>query len=195
MKKRVCIIDNYDSFTYNIVHQLERLNSEVIVLKNNCQISKIIKVKPDKIILSPGPGSPMESGICFEVIKQFAGKVDILGVCLGHQIIAEYFGAKVSHAKKIMHGKISLICHNNESIFSNVKQEFKAARYHSLSIKPDTINQELKILATDKNDNEIMAIKHSELNIYGIQFHPESFLSECGDILISNFLESVDNSR
>jgi anthranilate synthase component 2 len=185
---KVCIIDNYDSFTYNIVHLLQKIDCNVVVLKNICTIKDIIKQNPDKIIISPGPGNPKESGICFETIDYFKNKLPILGICLGHQIIAEYFGAKVSNAKKIMHGKKCLIKHNFEPIFNGLKEEFLVARYHSLAIDKNTMNDSLKITAWSVEDNEIMGIMHSQLPIYGVQFHPESFLSEYGDLLLKNFL-------
>ncbi len=189
---KVCIIDNYDSFTYNIVHLLQKLKAEVIVFKNDCLIQDILSIKPDKILLSPGPGFPSESGVCHEVIKEFAGIIDILGICLGHQIIAEFFASKVDYAKSVMHGKTSKIIHTNKGIFKNLPQKFKVARYHSLAVTK--ISNDLEITATSELDNEIMGLKHKKFNIEGIQFHPESFLSEYGNLLLSNFLyEKPDN--
>lgn len=188
--KKICIIDNYDSFTYNIIHLLEKIDEKInlIVLKNVCTIEQILYHRPDKLIISPGPGSPKEAGNCFEILKYFKEKLPILGICLGHQIIAEYFGSTISNANFVIHGKRSTIKNSGNYIFRGVKKEIQVARYHSLSIKK--LSNELEILAFDKNDKEIMAIKHKSLALFGIQFHPESFLTESGDVILKNFLAS-----
>ncbi|QED23819.1 anthranilate synthase component II [Candidatus Deianiraea vastatrix] len=181
----ICLIDNYDSFTYNIVHLLEKIGEDVVVLKNDSTIYDIDNLNPAKIIISPGPGSPNESGICFEVIDIFKDKLPILGICLGHQIIGQYFGCKIGHAGYVMHGKRVAISHNGNGIFEGIVEDLFVARYHSLAIKE--ISESIEICARDRKDEEIMAIKHQYLPIFGVQFHPESFLSENGDILLRNF--------
>jgi anthranilate synthase component 2 len=183
------MIDNYDSFTYNLVQYLAEIGQEVEVVRNDkISIEEINKLNPQYIVISPGPCTPNEAGISLELIEAFKGKIPILGVCLGHQSIGQAFGGKIVHAQTIMHGKTSKISHNNKGIFTGIKNPFIATRYHSLVIEKQTLPNCFDITAwTD--DNEIMGIKHKELAIEGVQFHPESILSEHGHDLLKNFLD------
>ena len=183
------MIDNYDSFTYNLVQYLAEIGQEVKVVRNDkISIEEINKVNPQYIVISPGPCTPNEAGISLELVEAFKGKIPILGVCLGHQSIGQAFGGKIIHAQTIMHGKTSKIFHNNKGVFSGIKDPFVATRYHSLVIEKQTLPNCFDITAwTD--DNEIMGIKHKELAIEGVQFHPESILSEHGHDLLKNFLD------
>ena len=183
------MIDNYDSFTYNLVQYLAEIGQEVEVVRNDkISIEEINKLNPRYIVISPGPCTPNEAGISLELIEAFKGKIPILGVCLGHQSIGQAFGGKIIHAQTIMHGKTSKIFHNNKGVFRGIKNPFIATRYHSLVIEKQTLPNCFDITAwTD--DNEIMGIKHKELAIEGVQFHPESILSEHGHDLLKNFLD------
>jgi|TARA_B110000967_G_C18807317_1_gene521708 anthranilate synthase component 2 len=183
------MIDNYDSFTYNLVQYLAEIGQEVKVVRNDqISIEEINKLNPQYIVISPGPCTPNEAGISLELIEAFKGKIPILGVCLGHQSIGQAFGGKIIHAQTIMHGKTSRISHNNTGVFSGIKNPFIATRYHSLVIDRKSLPDCFDITAwTD--DNEIMGIKHKELAIEGVQFHPESILSEYGHDLLKNFLD------
>ena len=183
------MIDNYDSFTYNLVQYLAEIGQEVEVVRNDkISIEEINKLNPQYIVISPGPCTPNEAGISLELIEAFKGKIPILGVCLGHQSIGQAFGGKIIHAQTIMHGKTSKISHNNKGVFRGIKDPFIATRYHSLVIEKQTLPNCFDITAwTD--DNEIMGIKHKELAIEGVQFHPESILSEHGHDLLKNFLD------
>jgi len=183
------MIDNYDSFTYNLVQYLAEIGQEVKVVRNDkISIEEINKLNPQYIVISPGPCTPNEAGISLELIEAFKGKIPILGVCLGHQSIGQAFGGKIIHAQTIMHGKTSKIFHNNKGVFKGIKNPFIATRYHSLVIDRDSLPNCFDITAwTD--DNEIMGIKHKELAIEGVQFHPESILSEYGHVLLKNFLD------
>ena len=183
------MIDNYDSFTYNLVQYLAEIGQEVKVVRNDkISIEEINKLNPQYIVISPGPCTPNEAGISLELIEAFKGKIPILGVCLGHQSIGQAFGGKIIHAQTIMHGKTSKISHNNKGVFRGIKNPFVATRYHSLVIEKQTLPNCFDITAwTD--DNEIMGIKHKELAIEGVQFHPESILSEHGHDLLKNFLD------
>ena len=183
------MIDNYDSFTYNLVQYLAEIGQEVEVVRNDkISIEEINKLNPQYIVISPGPCTPNEAGISLELIEAFKGKIPILGVCLGHQSIGQAFGGKIIHAQTIMHGKTSKISHNNKGVFTGIKDPFIATRYHSLVIEKQTLPNCFDITAwTD--DNEIMGIKHKELAIEGVQFHPESILSEHGHDLLKNFLD------
>ena len=183
------MIDNYDSFTYNLVQYLAEIGQEVKVVRNDqISIKEINKLNPQYIVISPGPCTPNEAGISLELIEAFKGKIPILGVCLGHQSIGQAFGGKIIHAQTIMHGKTSRISHNNRGVFSGIKNPFIATRYHSLVIDRKSLPDCFDITAwTD--DNEIMGIKHKELAIEGVQFHPESILSEYGHHLLKNFLD------
>ena len=183
------MIDNYDSFTYNLVQYLAEIGQEVEVFRNDkISIEEINKLNPQYIVISPGPCTPNEAGISLELIETFKGKIPILGVCLGHQSIGQAFGGKIIHAKTIMHGKTSKIFHNNKGVFRGIKNPFIATRYHSLVIDKKSLPSCFDITAwTD--DNEIMGIKHKEFAIEGVQFHPESILSEHGHDLLKNFLD------
>ena len=183
------MIDNYDSFTYNLVQYLAEIGQEVEVVRNDkISIEEVNKLNPRYIVISPGPCTPNEAGISLELIEAFKGKIPILGVCLGHQSIGQAFGGKIVHAQTIMHGKTSKISHNNKGVFRGIKNPFIATRYHSLVIEKQTLPNCFDITAwTD--DNEIMGIKHKELAIEGVQFHPESILSEHGHDLLKNFLD------
>ena len=183
------MIDNYDSFTYNLVQYLAEIGQEVKVVRNDkISIEEINKLNPQYIVISPGPCTPNEAGISLQLIEAFKGKIPILGVCLGHQSIGQAFGGKIIHAQTIMHGKTSKISHNNKGVFRGIKNPFIATRYHSLVIDRGSLPNCFDITAwTD--DNEIMGIKHKELAIEGVQFHPESILSEHGHDLLKNFLD------
>ena len=184
----VLIIDNYDSFTYNLVQQIGALGTRIEVVRNDkITLSEIESKNPDHIIISPGPCTPKEGGISNSVIKAFAGKIPILGVCLGHQCIAYTFGAEIVRARRIMHGKTSMIHHDNKTIFKGLTNPFEATRYHSLIINKETLASTFEISAFADQD-EIMGIRHKELPLEGIQFHPESFLTMQGSKLIKNFL-------
>ena len=183
------MIDNYDSFTYNLVQYLSEIGQEVKVYRNDkITIEEVNKLNPKYIVISPGPCTPNEAGISLELINSFKGKIPILGVCLGHQSIGQAFGGKIIHAQTIMHGKTSQIFHENTGIFNGIKSPFTATRYHSLVIDKKSLPDCFDITAwTD--DNEIMGIKHKDLPIEGVQFHPESILSEYGHDLLKNFLD------
>lgn len=184
----VLIIDNYDSFTYNLVQQIGALGTRIEVVRNDkITLPEIESKKLDHIIISPGPCTPKEGGISNSVIKAFAGKIPILGVCLGHQCIAYTFGAEIVRARRIMHGKTSMIHHDNKTIFKGLTNPFEATRYHSLIINKETLASTFEISAFADQD-EIMGIRHKELPLEGIQFHPESFLTIQGSKLIKNFL-------
>ncbi|MDO8036251.1 MULTISPECIES: aminodeoxychorismate/anthranilate synthase component II [Janthinobacterium] len=183
------MIDNYDSFTYNIVQYFGELGEDVRVYRNDeITIAQIEALNPDRICISPGPKAPAQAGISVEVLKHFAGKKPILGVCLGHQAIGEAFGGKVIRAKQVMHGKTSLIAHTGVGVFKGLPSPFTVIRYHSLAIERASLPSCLEVTAwTD--DGEIMGVRHREYDIEGVQFHPESILSEHGHALLKNFLE------
>ncbi len=182
------MIDNYDSFTYNLVQYLQMLSADVAVRRNDeISLEDIRRAKPDAIVISPGPCTPKEAGISVDVIREFYREIPILGVCLGHQSIGYAFGAKIVRAKRLMHGKTSQITHTGEGIFEGLKNPFTAVRYHSLVIDRSTLPEVLKITAWSEDD-EIMGIQHVEYPLFGVQFHPESVLSEEGMKLLENFL-------
>ncbi len=185
----IVVIDNYDSFTYNLVQYLGELGEDLKIFRNDkTTVEKIRKLKPKQIIISPGPGRPKDAGISKSVIKELSGKIPILGVCLGHQCIGEVFGGKIIQAKKLMHGKTSFIYHNKKTIFENLKNPFEATRYHSLVVDKKTFPKCLEIIAQTK-DKEIMGLKHKTLPVWGVQFHPESILTKAGKDLLRNFLK------
>lgn len=186
------MIDNYDSFTYNLVQYLGELGQDVRVFRNDkISIEEIEELAPERIVISPGPCTPNEAGISLSVIEKFKGKVPILGVCLGHQSIGQAFGGKVVHAIDVMHGKTSEILHNNTDIFRDLASPFTATRYHSLVVEKDSIPDCLEVTAwtEDNNVSEIMGLRHKDYQIYGVQFHPESILTDYGHELLKNFLE------
>lgn len=188
----VLLIDNYDSFSYNLVQLIGELtNGNIKVVRNDeITIDEIRKLNPESIILSPGPGKPEDAGICEDVVRQLKDEYPILGVCLGHQSICEVFGAKVTYAKQLMHGKQSeMTILKEDPIFEGLGESFKGARYHSLSADRNTIPDELEVIASDGKDGEVMAVKHKEYPIYGLQFHPESVLTPEGKKLVNNFLK------
>jgi anthranilate synthase component II len=184
------IIDNYDSFTYNLVQYFGELNATLKVFRNDAiTVEKIKKMQPTQIVISPGPGEPSAAGISVAVIQELAGKIPILGVCLGHQAIGYAFGGKIVGAKRLMHGKTSLIEHNNREIFKGVANPFVATRYHSLVIEKKSLPDCLDVTATTKDkDKEIMAVRHKKYPLWGVQFHPESILTTSGKTILKNFL-------
>lgn len=187
----ILLIDNYDSFTYNLYQFIGIFNDDIKVVRNDfTTIEEIEKLNPESIVISPGPKSPKEAGICLDVIRHFAGKKPILGICLGHQCIGEAFGGTVSHAKKIFHGKQSVIEHTGDSVFTGIGNNIKVARYHSLAIMPDSMPDCLAVIAKTE-DGEIMAVKHKEYPVVGLQFHPESIYTEHGKRIIENFLNGI----
>lgn len=190
----ILMIDNYDSFTYNLVQYLGELNADVKVVRNDeITIADIEALAPEKIVISPGPCTPSEAGISIETIQTFAGKIPLLGVCLGHQGIGQAFGGRVIRAPFVMHGKTSPIYHKNKGVFTGLKNPFQATRYHSLVIEKETLPDCLEITAWTQNDDgsmaEIMGVKHKTLQVEGVQFHPESILTEHGHDMLRNFLE------
>ena len=185
----ILMIDNYDSFTYNLVQYFGELNADMKVYRNDAlTVSQVENMKPSKIVISPGPGRPEDAGISVEIIQKLAGKIPILGVCLGHQAIGYAYGGKIIHAKSLMHGKTSRISHDNREIFKNLENPFEATRYHSLVIDPKSLPQELEVTATTVDDQEIMGVRHKTLPLWGVQFHPESILTKEGMNILRNFL-------
>ena len=184
----ILVIDNYDSFTYNLVQYLGELKQEIVVHRNDrISLDEIKKLKPERIIISPGPGVPQKAGVCVDVIKKFGQHIPILGVCLGHQCIAYAFGSEIVRANRLMHGKSSSIYHDKQTIFKGLKNPFEAIRYHSLIVTSSSLPACLKVTAKTK-EGEIMGIRHTEYPIEGVQFHPESILTEQGKKLLENFL-------
>lgn len=182
------LIDNYDSFTFNLMHYFQALNQDVVVFRNDkITINNIEKLNPHYIVISPGPARPENAGITLSCIKKFAGIIPILGVCLGHQAIAQVCGAHIIAAQKIMHGKVSTIYHDNTGVFKNLPNAFKATRYHSLVVDRKTLSNDFTITAWTA-DNDIMGIKHRTMPLEGVQFHPEAVLTENGMLLLNNFL-------
>jgi anthranilate synthase component 2 len=187
------MIDNYDSFTYNLVQYLGELGADVVVHRNDqISVPEIERLAPEKIVISPGPCTPNEAGVSIDTIKAFAGRVPILGVCLGHQSIGQAFGGRIGHARAIMHGKTSMIHHGNAGVFQGLPQPFEATRYHSLVIEKDSLPDCLEVTAWTQDDggavDEIMGVRHKSMPIEGVQFHPESILTGCGHDLLRNFL-------
>ena len=183
------MIDNYDSFTYNLVQYLGELGEDIKVFRNNkISIGEIERLNPDRIVISPGPCTPKEAGISVEAVKHFAGRIPILGVCLGHQSIGAAFGGDIIRAPRLMHGKTSLVHHDGKTVFEGLPNPFEATRYHSLLIKKETLPECLEITAWTEL-SEIMGVRHKELVIEGVQFHPESILTTVGKDLLGNFLK------
>ena len=188
----ILMIDNFDSFTYNLVQTLTNQGGDVKVFRNNAiTVDEAVKMKPAGIVISPGPCTPKEAGISVELIKRMSGKVPILGVCLGHQCIGAAFGAVISNAKRIMHGKVSSVSFEKSPLYRGIKNPFQAGRYHSLAIIKETLPRELVIDAVSE-DGEIMGVHHVEHPTYGVQFHPESVLTPSGKRLLKNFLQIVE---
>lgn len=192
----VLMIDNYDSFTFNVVQYLAELNANVKVIRNDeLSLEEIIKLKPKRLVVSPGPCTPNEAGVSIDAIKYFAGKIPILGVCLGHQSIGQAFGGDIVRANKVMHGKTSPMHHRNVGVFADLPSPFTATRYHSLVINKETLPSDLEITSWTQNSDgsidEIMGVRHKSLAVEGVQFHPESILSEHGHQLFENFLKTT----
>lgn len=186
----ILMIDNYDSFTYNLVQYLGELGAELTVCRNDAVgVEQIKKMNPERIVISPGPGAPEGAGVSVEAIRAFAGKVPILGVCLGHQCMGYAYGGKIIRAQKLMHGKTSLIQHNQKEIFSGITNPFEATRYHSLVIERQTLPACLEVTAWTTDDNEIMGVRHKDYPMWGVQFHPESILTTVGKDILRNFLK------
>ena len=191
MSFKVLVIDNYDSFVYNLVQYLGELKVEPLVKRHDAiTIDEVENIAPNAILISPGPGKPKQAGISIDLIKWAAGKIPVLGICLGHQCIGEAWGGKTVHAPQVMHGKTSLISHNEKGLFKDIESPFEATRYHSLIVDPTSFPAELEITAKT-DDSLIMGLKHKEFEIYGLQFHPESILTSYGHKLINNFLLNV----
>jgi len=187
---KILLIDNYDSFTFNLYHYISSLNTKVDVIRNDKITSKeIIKKRYEKIVISPGPGNPNQSGNCINILKTLHKEIPFLGVCLGHQIIGQVFGSKIVQAKKLMHGKISLIKSKRVGILKNLPNSFEATRYHSLIIDKKTLSKDLEITA-ETDDGVIMGIQHKEFNIHGVQFHPESIKTKLGLKILQNFINN-----
>ena len=187
---KILLIDNYDSFTFNLFHYLSSLKTKVDVIRNDKITSEeIIKKKYDKIVISPGPGNPSQSGNCLKIVKSLHKNVPILGVCLGHQIIGQVFGSKIVQARKLMHGKTSTIVSKKKGILKNLPRKFEATRYHSLIIDKKTLSKNLEITAETK-DGLIMGVKHKKYNVHGVQFHPESIKTKLGLKILKNFIKN-----
>ena len=191
----ILLIDNYDSFSYNLYQLIGEIDSDIKVIRNDeMTVEEIEKLEPKRIIISPGPGRPEDAGIIVEAAKTVCKKIPTLGVCLGHQAICKAFGAEITYAKKLMHGKQSIISADDTSrLFKGCPKEFPVARYHSLAADKDTMPEELRITATAQDDGEIMAVEHKEYPIYGVQFHPESIMTPLGKEILKNFIERGQN--
>lgn len=188
----ILLIDNYDSFSYNLFQLIGEVNSDILVYRNDkITLDEINNLNPDAIILSPGPGKPEDAGICIDLVNEFYDKIPILGVCLGHQAICTAFGGKISYAKRLMHGKSSEISIDDDEIFKNLESKITVGRYHSLSLIEDSLPDSLKIISKADDDGEIMAVSHNDFDVYGLQFHPESILTPDGLMIIRNFIEKI----
>lgn len=189
----ILLIDNYDSFSYNLYQLVGEVKSDIKVSRNDkITIEEIRDLNPDAIILSPGPGKPENAGICVDLVREFHDEIPILGVCLGHQAICVALGGRVSHAKRLMHGKSSDISLDYDYIFKGLPSQISVGRYHSLSLVEETLPEPLEIISKAKDDGEVMAVKHKQYNVYGLQFHPESILTPDGITIIENFLDKVE---
>ena len=185
----ILMIDNYDSFTYNLVQYLASLGADIKVFRNDkITMEEIKKLAPKRIVISPGPGRPEDAGISCAIIKEFAGKIPVLGVCLGHQCLGSVYGGRIVGAKKLMHGKTSFIYHNQRGIFKGIPNPFEATRYHSLIVERRSLPSSLEITAWTKED-EIMGLRHKKYPLWGVQFHPESLLTKSGKDILANFLK------
>ena len=197
---KLLMLDNYDSFTYNVVQYLGELGAEVRVVRNDeLSVAEIEALKPERIVVSPGPCTPNEAGISLELIRHFAGKLPILGVCLGHQSIGQAFGGDVVRARQVMHGKTSPVFHENTGVFAGLNNPLTVTRYHSLVVSRETLPESLEVTAwtcrEDGSVDEIMGLRHKTLNVEGVQFHPESILTEQGHELFANFLKQTGGVR
>lgn len=187
----ILLIDNYDSFSYNLYQLIGQIDDDIKVFRNDkITLDEISKLNPSMIVLSPGPGRPEDAGICIDIVKEFYDKISILGVCLGHQSICMAFGGIISYASELMHGKSSIITLSDDLIFKGLNKEITVGRYHSLSLKDETLPKELKVIARS-DDGEIMAVKHEKFNVYGLQFHPESILTPDGLSILTNFSKLI----
>lgn len=187
----ILLIDNYDSFTYNLYQFIGAFDDHIVVYRNDeITTEEILKIKPDKVVISPGPKSPKDAGNCLDIIQGISGKIPILGICLGHQCIGEAFGGKVIHAKNLFHGKSSVIELQEDKLFEGIDGRLKVARYHSLVVDYESVPECFKILSKT-DENEIMAMKHKDYEVYGLQFHPESVLTDKGMRIIENFVKSA----
>ena len=188
----ILLIDNYDSFAYNLYQLIGEVTPDIKVSRNDkITLDEIKSLSPEAIILSPGPGKPENAGICIDVVREFAGKIPILGVCLGHQSICVAFGGVVSYANRLMHGKSSVIHLDENQIFKGLDSKITVGRYHSLSLVESSLPEDLEVISKACDDNEIMAVKHKKYNVYGLQFHPESILTPDGLTIIKNFCEGI----
>lgn len=191
----ILVIDNYDSFTYNLVHYLNELGAETHVVRNDAiGVREAIGMRPQGVLLSPGPKTPNEAGICLGLIEAAPADLPIFGVCLGHQSIGQAYGGKVTHAKALMHGKTSPIHHNGKGVFAGLKNPFTATRYHSLAVREEDLPADLEMTAWTE-DGEIMGVQHKTRPVFGVQFHPESIATECGHELLANFLDVAGVKR
>jgi anthranilate synthase component 2 len=191
----ILVVDNYDSFTYNLVHYLNELGAETVVHRNDAiTVDEALGLRPEAVLLSPGPCTPNEAGICLDLIGRAPESLPIFGVCLGHQAIGQAFGGAVVRARALMHGKTSLIHHDNRGVFAGLKNPFTATRYHSLTVEPDDLPQALEVTARS-DDGMIMGLQHRTRPIFGVQFHPESIATECGHELLGNFLDIAGVKR
>ena len=187
----ILLIDNYDSFSYNLYQLIGQIDEDINVFRNDkITLDEISRLNPSMIVLSPGPGRPEDAGICIDIVKEFYDKIPILGVCLGHQSICMAFGGVISYASELMHGKSSIVSLSDDLIFKGLDKEITVGRYHSLSLKDETLPKELKVIARS-DDGEIMAVKHEKFNVYGLQFHPESILTPDGLSILTNFSELI----
>lgn len=188
----ILLIDNYDSFTFNLYQYLGELGEDIMVRRNDqITLGEIEELKPDGIVLSPGPGRPENAGVCVDVVKEFHSTVPILGICLGHQAIGYAFGAEIKKADRVMHGKISKITHTETEIFAGLTGSLETMRYHSLVIDKDSLPENFEVTGTSNDDEEIMAMKHKEYPVYGLQFHPESIGTDTGKKMLKNFTEEI----
>lgn len=187
----ILLIDNYDSFSYNLYQLIGQIDEDINVFRNDkITLDEISRLNPSMIVLSPGPGRPEDAGLCIDIVKEFYDKIPILGVCLGHQSICMAFGGVISYASELMHGKSSIVSLSDDLIFKGLDKEITVGRYHSLSLKDETLPKELKVIARS-DDGEIMAVKHEKFNVYGLQFHPESILTPDGLSILTNFSELI----
>jgi len=188
----ILMIDNFDSFTFNLVQAFAAKGEEVLVRRNNAiSVDEAGDLGASAIVISPGPGGPDSAGISVDLIRAYAGSIPILGVCLGHQCIASAYGGKVVHAKRVMHGKLSPIAHDGTGLFEGIPENFPAVRYHSLAVEESSLPQQFRVCARAADDGEIMAICHEELSVHGLQFHPESIATDCGEQIIERFIRET----